>query len=667
MSPFESVLIANRGEIARRVIRTCRTLGIRTIAVYSDADANAPHVHAADEAVRLGPSPVTDSYLNMQAVLDAARQTDAAAIHPGYGFLSENALFAKAVGAAGITWIGPPPDAIRLMGDKATAKALMAQVGIPVVPGFDTTAMHDSTIAHAIAELGYPVLLKAAAGGGGKGMRPVHCRDDLAEALIAARREAAGAFGDERLIVEKLIERPRHIEVQIFADTYGNVVHLFERECSIQRRHQKIVEETPSPGVDPNLRERLGAAAIEVARAVDYIGAGTVEFIVAATPDTHSHETPQHVQTPPFYFLEMNTRLQVEHPVTELVTGVDLVAWQLKIAAGQPLPVSQENLSQQGHAIEVRLYAEDPANGFLPQTGTLERFDAPTGPGIRIDSGVETGTDVSRFYDPMLAKLIVHAPDRNSAIRRLRALLYATVVHGITTNLAHLADTIAHPAFAAGDLDTGFLNRFLPEWQPADATSVELAAVAAVLAGPLNETGADPWETLGPWRLANGGGTVIRLAAGEIEHVVTVRQQRGRLTVAHAEHHYTIDAVIDDTVVVDGTPVALVLTRTGSSIWAHVGGRTHRWQQVLATGHVSATELSGPGTLTSPMPGVVLDLRVTQGDSVSAGDVLVIVEAMKMEHRVTAPADGVVSSVHVVVGAAVQADAPLLTFELQDV
>jgi len=667
MSLFDSVLIANRGEIARRVMRTCRALDIRTIAVYSDADADAPHVRDADVAVRIGPPPVQQSYLNARAVLDAARQSGADAIHPGYGFLSENATFAEAVIADGFTWIGPPPEAIRLMGDKAAAKALMVRVGVPVVAGFDATAMDDLAIVAAAEELGFPILLKAAAGGGGKGMRSVHHAKDMTDAIAAARREALAAFGDDRLIVERLIERPRHIEVQVFADTHGNMVHLFERECSIQRRHQKIIEESPSPIVDPSLREQLGAAALDATKACDYVGAGTVEFILDPAALHADTVTPRSRDASPFSFLEMNTRLQVEHPVTELVTGVDLVAWQLQVAAGNLLPATQTELRQAGHAIEVRVYAEDPATGFLPQTGRIARYQVPQGRGIRTDSGVDVDTEIAPFYDPMLAKVIVHANDRSAAITQLATVLSDTVIHGVTTNLAHLQDVIGHSQFVAGALDTGFLERLLPSWSlPPVAPTVQIA-VAAVLGGKVaadRTTSPSPtaWQTLGPWRLSAAGGTPIRFTDGTTETVATVRQNGDQLSVTiNAERHVVTVNPSSGTVVVDGAPVEMVLTRTAPYVWTHADRLTRRFTQMPSTRHADAGALATDGALISPMPGTVLDVRVVVGDLVSAGDVLVVVEAMKMEHRIVALANGTVTAVHVRTGLAVEADTPLLT------
>ncbi len=465
------------------------------------------------------------------------------------------------------------------------------------------------------------------------------------------------------------MQRPQHVEIQVFGDTHGDVVHLFERDCSIQRRHQKIVEETPSPSIDDTMRQAMGQAAVEAARAVDYVGAGTVEFIVEGlAPSLDDADTGE------FFFLEMNTRLQVEHPVTELVTGQDLVAWQLQVAAGQPLPRTQDELTQSGHAIEVRLYAEDPAAGFLPQTGTVTRYDVPSGPGIRVDSGVQDGTVVPRFYDPMLAKLVVHGEDRDAAVARMRSLLARTVLHGVRTNLGHLADVVAHPAFAAGEVDTGFLDRHLPDWWPAPATEVDLVAVAAVLAH--HGTGRDeaeagdpvsPWHRVGPWRVGPAGGTPVRLVDGDVEHLVRVRGRADRLAVAvhdGAVHDVVLahdpDAAGRTTVTVDGTAVPLVVTVEDEQVWAHVSGRTLRLGHPGATHHADASAVGGVGALASPMPGAVLEVRVAEGDTVTAGQVLLLVEAMKMEHPITAPVDGTVTALHVAAGDAVEAGAALV-------
>lgn len=493
--PFRRILIANRGEIAVRVIRACRELGSETVAVYSEADREALHVRLADQAVLLGPPPPGASYLQAGRIIQAALETGAEAVHPGYGFLAENAAFAQAVVEAGLTFIGPPPGVIRAMGDKAAARARMEQAGVPVVPGYQGDDAPEA-LREAAQRIGYPVLVKAAAGGGGKGMRIVHRPEDLDEAVAAARREAQHAFGDPRLLLEKYIPRAHHVEFQILADAHGHIVHLFERECSVQRRYQKIIEETPSPLLDEDLRRRMGQAAVAAARAVGYVNAGTVEFIV--DPDTRA-----------FYFLEMNTRLQVEHPITELVVGLDLVQWQIRIAAGEPFPYSQEALIQRGHAIECRLYAEDPASGFLPSTGDLLQVRLPQGPGVRVDSGVTTGDTVTHHYDPLLAKIIVHAESREAAIRRMDAALRQTVVHGVTTNAAFLRVVLAHEDFRAGQVDTRWVERTFDAWTPAPPPDPVLAALAlseiltpsvTLLTGPQEEAprpGRDPYS---PWK-----------------------------------------------------------------------------------------------------------------------------------------------------------------------
>ena len=492
--PIRRLLVANRGEIALRIIRACRELGIETVAVYSDADLNAPHVRAADRAIRIGPPPAGESYLKIDAVLDAARTSGADAVHPGYGFLSERAEFAEACAAAGLTFVGPPAAAIARMGSKIGARALMEQAGVPVVPGRTPADQSDEGITTAATEIGYPVLIKASAGGGGKGMRSAPDGVTLADAIPAARREAQAAFGDGTLYVERLIERPRHVEIQIFADDHGGVVHLFERECSIQRRHQKIVEESPSPALTPALREQMGAAAIAAARSAGYRNAGTIEFLLEGEGDRAR-----------FYFLEMNTRLQVEHPVTELVTGTDLVRAQLTVAMGHPLPWRQDQLVQRGHAIECRVYAEDPAAGFLPQAGPLRIYREPTGPGIRVDSGVAEGADVPVQYDPMLAKLIAYAESRDGAIARATAALRAFPILGVRTNVSFLINVLQHPAFKFGDVHTGFVGdrlESLLETAPASDTVRAAAAFARAHRSAPAATATqidDPWTTLKGW------------------------------------------------------------------------------------------------------------------------------------------------------------------------
>jgi 3-methylcrotonyl-CoA carboxylase alpha subunit len=501
---FRAVLIANRGEIAVRIIRACRELGVRSVAVYSDADATAPHAVLADEAVPIGPAPAAESYLNAGRLIEAARVAGAEAIHPGYGFLAEHAGFAAACRDAGIVFIGPPPDVIARLGDKAAARRLAAAAGVAAVPGYDEPRATDGAIRQAAERLGLPVLLKAAGGGGGKGMRAVHRLEDLDVLLASARREAQAAFGDDRVIVERLLDRPRHVEVQILADGRGRVLHLGERECSVQRRHQKIIEESPSPAVDAGLRQRLGEAALAVARAAEYANAGTVEFLL----DRHGR----------FYFLEVNTRLQVEHPVTEMVSGVDLVQAQIRLAAGEPLEAAVGGPSLRGHAVECRVYAEDPAHGFAPSPGRILHLAEPLAPHVRVDSGIRAGQEISIHYDPILSKVIAWAPDRMGAVRRLRTALDDYAVLGPTTNLPFLRAVLAHPAFTAGELSTAFLDQHFSGWRP-PAPSPEVAAVAAVLAaldrgarpggdvegGPAasaaGRAGADPWSRLQRWRL----------------------------------------------------------------------------------------------------------------------------------------------------------------------
>ena len=504
MRQIRRLLVANRGEIALRVIRACREMGIEAVAVYSDADASAPHVTAADRAVRIGPAPAAESYLNIGAIIDAARRTEADAIHPGYGFLSERAAFAAACEDADVIFVGPPSEAIEQMGSKIGARALLQKAGVPVVPGKTPGEQTDAGIAAAAEAIGFPVLIKASAGGGGKGMRAARDAAGLAEAIPAARREAQAAFGDGTLYVERLVERPRHVEVQIFADAHGNAVHLFERECSIQRRHQKIIEESPSTALTPALRARMGAAAVAAAQSVGYRNAGTIEFLLEGSGEWAS-----------FFFLEMNTRLQVEHPVTEMVTGIDLVHAQLQVAMGAPLPWTQSDLVQRGHAIECRIYAEDPANGFLPQAGPLTLYREPTGPGIRVDSGVVEGGEVPVQYDPMLAKLIAYGDNREAAIARMTAALRAFPILGVRTNVAFLLNVVRHPSFASGDLHTGFVDEHLATLLETPPPSELVRAAAAFIAATPSSAPAvtaapavsaavaaktfDPWDTLTGW------------------------------------------------------------------------------------------------------------------------------------------------------------------------
>ncbi|MEW1902977.1 MULTISPECIES: biotin carboxylase N-terminal domain-containing protein [unclassified Streptomyces] len=628
-SMFDTVLVANRGEIAVRVIRTLRELGVRSVAVYSDADADARHVREADTAVRIGPPPAAESYLSVPALLDAARRTGAQAVHPGYGFLAENAAFARACAEAGLVFIGPSAEAISLMGDKIRAKETVKAAGVPVVPG-----AADPELAEAARELGAPVLLKPSAGGGGKGMRLVRDLAVLDEEIAAARREARASFGDDTLLVERWIDGPRHIEIQVLADAHGNVLHLGERECSLQRRHQKIVEEAPSVLLTPELRAAMGAAAVEAARSCGYVGAGTVEFIVPGGDPAS------------YYFMEMNTRLQVEHPVTELITGVDLVEWQLRVAAGEPLPFAQEDVRLDGWAIEARICAEDPSRGFLPSGGTVLALNEPQGGGARTDSGLSEGTEVSSLYDPMLSKVIVHAPDRPTALRRLRAALADTVTLGVPTNAGFLRRLLAHPDVVSGDLDTGLVEREAEGLVPKDVPAEVYAAAAAVrlaeLAPAPRDGWTDPFSVPNGWRL---GGAPAPLAfpvrVPGLEPVTVEAPPGARVT----------DAWV--TVVVDG--VAHTFHRAG----AWLGRDGDSWH-VLDHDPVEAA-LSGAGhggadTLAAPMPGTVTVVKVAVGDEVEAGQSLLVVEAMKMEHVISAPHAGTVTELDVTPGTTVAMD-----------
>ncbi|WP_406688491.1 acetyl/propionyl/methylcrotonyl-CoA carboxylase subunit alpha [Saccharopolyspora sp. ID03-671] len=655
---FDTVLVANRGEIAVRVIRTLRELGIRSVAVFSDADRNARHVAEADTSVHIGPALASESYLNGKRILDAARETGAQAIHPGYGFLAENADFARACEQAGVVFIGPPANAIESMGDKIRAKQTVSAAGVPVVPGRSDPDMTDADLHRAALDVGFPVLLKPSAGGGGKGMRLVHAESELDDQIASARREAGAAFGDDTLFVERFVSRPRHIEVQVLADAHGTVVHLGERECSLQRRHQKIVEEAPSPLLDAETRARIGASAADAARAVGYTGAGTVEFIVSADrPDE-------------FFFMEMNTRLQVEHPVTELVTavrgerGVDLVEQQVRVASGEPLAWRQQDLSLDGHAVEARVYAEDPARGFLPTGGELLAVHEPTGPGVRVDSGIRQGGSVGSDYDPMLAKVIAWAPHRADALRRLDKALADTTILGLSSNIAFLRALLQHPEVIAGDLDTGLVERDLDSLT-GDAVP-EHAYVAAALRGLLAAQpgrGADPWDVPNGWRIGPPAWSTWRFAddlkihlRGAPDGAEAVVESGGSTTTAEVSAHARDDAL---TVTYEG--------RTRRYRFAHVDGTTwlasdgHAW---ALTEHELLAERGGTagrsdGVVTAPMPGTVLVADVAQGQQVRSGQRLFVVEAMKMEHTVTAPIDGTVTELHARKGQSVGLDQPL--------
>ncbi|MDP5182102.1 biotin carboxylase N-terminal domain-containing protein [Blastococcus sp. BMG 814] len=648
---FDTVLVANRGEIAVRVIRTLRAMGIRSVAVHSEADAGALHTRLADVAVPIGPAPAAQSYLSIERVLDAAARTGAQAVHPGYGFLSENVEFARACEAAGIVFIGPPVAAIEAMADKIRAKQTVMAAGVPVVPGRTEPGMSDAEVADAAVAVGFPVLLKPSAGGGGKGMRVVRSEDELPDAIAGARREASGSFGDDTLLVERYVGNSRHIEVQVLGDAHGTVIHLGERECSLQRRHQKVIEEAPSPLLDTAMRASMGRAAVEAARAVGYTGAGTVEFIVDA-------DRPRD-----FFFLEMNTRLQVEHPVTEMVTGLDLVELQLRVAAGEPLPIDQSDVALDGHAIEARLYAEDPARGFLPQAGTVLGLVEPTGPGVRVDSSLAVGGRVGTDYDPMLAKVIAWAPDRETARARLVGALGHTAVLGVTTNAAFLRALLGDPDVVAGTLDTGLIERRGEELTAVRESSAHVYAAAALAllvesepAGPV----VDRWDVPDGWRLGEPAWTVRRLqVAGADPVTVRVRGRAADAEVAVGDAAPAPARAVRDgdrlLVTYAGESSSYALVHDGGTVWLAAGGRVTalREHERLAS---SAGQAGGDGAVTSPMPGTVTVVRASVGDEVEAGTPLLVVEAMKMEHVLTAPVAGTVAELGVTAGQTVALD-----------
>jgi 3-methylcrotonyl-CoA carboxylase alpha subunit len=660
--PINTMLIANRGEIACRVMRTARRMGIRTIAVYSEADRDAQHVLLADEAYPIGSAPARQSYLRADTILDAAKRSGADAIHPGYGFLSENADFAEACAAAGVIFLGPPPSAIRAMGSKSAAKTLMEKAGVPLVPGYHGDDQSLGVLAAAADRIAYPVLIKASAGGGGKGMKVVTEAASFADALDAARREALSSFGDDRVLVEKYLTRPRHIEMQVFADTQGNIVHLFERDCSIQRRHQKVVEEAPAPGMTPERRRMMGEAAIEAARAVGYVGAGTIEFIAEGED---------------FFFMEMNTRLQVEHPVTEAITGQDLVEWQIRIGRGEALPLSQDDLTIHGHAIEVRLYAEDPSRDFLPQIGTLAHLALPEGlSGVRVDAGVRSGDSVSIHYDPMIAKIIASGADRTEAVNRLRAALNATEVVGVATNKVFLQAIAAHPAFAAAELDTGFIGRYAADLLPAPEPASDRMLALAVLAVLRDEErrqikAADPADRFSPWGQAPGWSLnhhnysdVILLDGGREVSVRALFQGLSLvmdLPAGRAEIEGGYDADGRLAARLNGVRVVARAVRDGKHPTIFAEGK----ERSFTLRDPREVEVTGGevGRLVAPMPGLVTQVLVAAGDTVAKGARLLTLEAMKMEIAISAPRDGVVARVDYAVGDLVAEGAELLKLE----
>ncbi|WP_313337618.1 acetyl/propionyl/methylcrotonyl-CoA carboxylase subunit alpha [Pseudomonas oryzihabitans] len=638
---FDRLLVANRGEIACRVMRTAKALGLGTVAVHSAIDAGARHVRQADQAVDLGGTKPADSYLLGERIIAAALATGAQAIHPGYGFLSENAAFAESVAAAGLVFVGPPAGAIRAMGSKSAAKALMTDAGVPLVPGYHGEDQSLDTFRDAAARIGYPVLLKATAGGGGKGMKIVEREADLAEGLASAQREALSAFGDARMLVEKYVLQPRHVEIQVFADTQGHCLYLNERDCSIQRRHQKVIEEAPAPGLTPELRRAMGEAAVQAAQAIGYVGAGTVEFLLDARGD--------------FFFMEMNTRLQVEHPVTEAITGLDLVAWQLRVAAGEALPLTQAQVPLHGHAIEVRLYAEDTDQGFLPASGTLQLYREPAaGPGRRVDSGVEEGDEVSPFYDPMLAKLIAWGDSREQARKRLLAMLEDTAVGGFATNLAFLQRLLAHPAFAAAALDTGFIERHQASLLPQPGELPEafwtLAAQAWLATLPAAADPTSPWASRQGWRLGGPSRIALRLACrGEVRNLSLVDPRA--VALSSDRLHWQMD----------GVRHSARLHRRGPTLFLEWQDRFEAvtWADPLA----EVARQADAGGLTAPMNASVVAVSVAVGDTVEAGAPLVVLEAMKMEHSIRAPRAGVVGALLCSPGELVAEGTPLIELE----
>ncbi len=626
-----SLLIANRGEIACRIIRTARRLGVRTVAVYSDADARALHVREADVAVHIGPSPARESYLVGEKIIAAAKATGAEAIHPGYGFLSENADFAQAVIDAGLIWVGPKPDSIRALGLKDAAKKLMTEAGVPVTPGYLGEDQAPKRLEKEAGAIGYPVLIKAVAGGGGKGMRRVNEAAEFQEMLASCKREAASSFGDDRVLIEKYIERPRHIEVQVFGDTHGNVVHLFERDCSLQRRHQKVIEEAPAPGMDWAVRAVVCAAAVKAAKAVGYIGAGTIEFIADASEGLRGDR---------IWFMEMNTRLQVEHPVTEAITGQDLVEWQLRVASGEKLPKTQDELSINGWAIEARLYAEDPSTGFLPSTGRLDHFQLGDGT-ARIDTGVAEGDVISPYYDPMIAKIIVHGEDRNAALIGLAGVLDEIEVWPVTTNAAFLAEAVTHKEFWNGDIDTGFIPRHIDMLVPApepDDAIWRLAAAAMVGTAYRDDDDDDPWTQMEGFRL-NG--------ADDLRVALAYRGETRVIDRASGEAMAAGSATWSDKLVVFYQGQAWGFDPAGQSGAGTAGA-------------------GGDGAIVSPMPGKVIGVGVAQGEAVTKGQKLLTLEAMKMEHSLAAPFDGIVAELNASEGAQVSEGTLLARIEKGD-
>ncbi|MCK4508628.1 MAG: acetyl/propionyl/methylcrotonyl-CoA carboxylase subunit alpha [Desulfuromonadales bacterium] len=669
---FDKILIANRGEIACRIIKSARSLGIQTVVVYSDADASSRHVDMADEAYHIGPSPADESYLIPERLLTVAKESGAQAVHPGYGFLSENAGFAASCMEAGISFIGPPVAAIEAMGNKSAAKRIMEKAAVPLVPGYHGDEQEPAFLHKQADAIGYPLLIKATAGGGGKGMRVVENSDEFIPALAGACREGKSSFGDDRVLLERYLTKPRHVEIQVFADSQGAYVHLFERDCSIQRRHQKVVEEAPAPGMTPELREKMGSAAIAAAQAIGYVGAGTVEFLLDEDGS--------------FYFMEMNTRLQVEHPVTEMITGQDLVEWQLRVAAGEKLPATQQELYISGHAIEVRIYAEDADRDFLPSTGMLTHLSTPDeGPHVRIDTGVRQGDTVSIHYDPMIAKLIVWDQDRASALRRLRTALSSYQVAGVTTNIGFLGSVAAQSDFAAANFDTGFIERhrqeLFPESRPASDRTLALACLDVLLrraeearvAAATSFDPHSPWHQTGGWRLNCDNHQVLVFEDGEEEISVTAHyRQKGYLLdlpsgAMLVNGELAGDLGGDDEIMadLDGKRFKATVVRNGAELSILCQGTSHRLK--LQDPYARLDQEANGGRLTAPMPGMIIAFMADVGSDVKEGTPLVILEAMKMEHTITAPADGKVIAFNYDVGAMVEDGAELIDFEVAEV
>ncbi|MEP4031283.1 acetyl/propionyl/methylcrotonyl-CoA carboxylase subunit alpha [Roseibium polysiphoniae] len=659
---FKKVLIANRGEIACRVMETAKKLGIKTVAVYSDADAGAKHVAMADEAYRIGPAPVAESYLLIGKIIEVCKTSGAEAVHPGYGFLSENPAFVDALDEAGITFIGPSAASIRAMGLKDAAKALMVEAGVPVVPGYHGQEQDPDFLAAEAEKIGYPVLIKARAGGGGKGMRRVDDPADLKDALEGASREGEASFGDGRVLIEKYLTKPRHIEIQVFGDKHGNAVHLFERDCSLQRRHQKVIEEAPAPDMPEAMRKAMGEAAVKAAKAIDYAGAGTIEFIADVSEGLNSDR---------FYFMEMNTRLQVEHPVTEMITGEDLVEWQLQVAAGAPLPKSQDELSFSGWAFEARLYAEDAPKGFLPAIGTLSHLRLPD-TYARIDSGVRSGDEITPFYDPMIAKVIVHGPTREAALGKLLGTLEDTQVAGCVTNTGFLANLCRHKGFASGDVDTGLIDRDLEELiaeVPAPAEVIGLAALSALgLAEELH--GTDAWDRLAGWRMWSASRQYALLDIADERLDVEVHALGNRRFSVHlggTPRDFQLVSLEDGAIVFDCDGVrkraAIALAR--DAVIVFFDGHAHRIG--LPDRLADEDEAASAGDqVIAPMPGLVKILNAKVGDTVAKGQPLVVLEAMKMEHTLKAPRDGVVAEVMAAEGEQVQDGTVLVALAEED-